>query len=268
MIDQSAGSYAFGDFEENQAELERLINQARIGWNMEREMLLQAGLKPGMNVLDLACGPGVVSCHMAREVAPGRVLGADLSPDLLAAAAEVKAREGQDNVSFSQADVYNLDLPPDEFDFVYARFLFQHLIEPVKALENIRRTTKPGGRVCISDVDDQWLMVWPDRPSFARFTARAAEGQAANGGDRLVGRKIGDYLHRAGFSDIRVLPWVATSFDLGLKTFLDITTKFKQEQIGPADKDWAEEQLKDIYSLLEEPFAWGAVAVFVVTGRA
>ena len=74
-----AGSYKFGTFEKNAEELARLKMQATVAIDMERDAWKTAGLKPGMNVLDLACGPGFIGCELARAVENGTVTGVDIS---------------------------------------------------------------------------------------------------------------------------------------------------------------------------------------------
>lgn len=264
----AAGSYAFGTFEKDREELERLERQASIALPLERAVWERAGLRPGMRVLDLACGPGIVSQALARHVAPAKVVGVDLSQDLLAEARRLQQEaEPLPNLEFRQGNVYDLDLDDASFDFVYARFLFQHLSEPLRALTTIRRVLRPGGVLCAVDVDDAWLMLQPEPVGFEPFTRAAATGQTARGGDRYVGRKLAACCHEAGLADARTDVQVITSHAIGLKTFLDITTGFKSEQIPVEEREMAEAWLAEIYGLLGEPRAWGAVGVFVITAR-
>lgn len=267
----AAGSYAFGSFDENQKELDRLKQQAAASETLERNILARAGLKAGMNVLDMACGPGVVSCLMARMVGDGRVTGVDLSADLLNEARAAAASAGLGNVRFEQANVYELDQAPDQvpgqFDFVYARFLFQHLEFPEKALAAASKVLKPGGVLAILDIDDDWLTLYPEPETFTSFTRRAAEAQQSRGGDRHIGRKLGTLLTRNGFAGVGVAVDTVTSADLGMKNFLDITTGFKLEQLTDREKLLGAAEEAEIRKLADDPEAWGFAAVFVATGR-
>ncbi len=266
-MEKSAGSYEFGTFAENEQELERLVAQAKVALDIEQEIWVKAGLKPGLKVLDLACGPGVISCEMAKMVAPGEVLGLDLSEQLLTLADTHRRQEGVTNVEFQLGDVYELNLGGRTFDFIYARFLFQHLSEPDKALANIVQALKPGGTLCVLDVDDDWVGLYPEPEGFKAFVQAAAEGQRRSGGDRHVGHKLVGYFHAAGLTDVRADIRVVTSFDVGLETYLKVSTLFKHEQIPPEMKDEAEGWLRQINALLDDPTAWGAAGIFVVTGR-
>ena len=266
MSDNSAGSYAFGAFDENQDELARLKQQAAIVSEMEGRVLRDVGLKPGMRVLDLACGPGVVTALLAETVTPADVIGVDLSEDLLNEARAYLKGRGTDNATFQQGDVYSLDESLGLFDFIYTRFLFQHLADPKQALSKILPRLSPGGRLCVVDIDDAWLTLHPEPAGFQRFTKRAAEGQARNGGDRNVGRKLGGMLQEAGLEQVDVHVTTVNSHQLGMRNFLDITTGFKKEQVAEEHANEAREDLEEIYKCVDMKDAWGFVAVFVATG--
>jgi len=147
----AAGSYTFGQFEKNAEELKRLKMQATIALDIEKAVWSKAGLTSDMRVLDLACGPGFISCELARLVNKGDVTGVDISAELIATAHQAKASEKIENVMFQTGNLYELELPANRFDFVYARFVFQHLAKPQLALENILRVLKPGGSFLFVD---------------------------------------------------------------------------------------------------------------------
>ncbi len=264
---EAAGSYAFGEFDENERELTRLKAQAGAAQALERRILQQGGLQPGMRVLDLACGPGVVSCALARMVAPaGWVTGVDLSPDLLAEAKAAAVDQGLDNLSFYQGDVYALDLADASFDFVYARFLFQHLRDPQQALTEAHRVLAPGGRLLVADVDDGWLAMYPTPPTFNAFIERAARTQASQGGNRHVGRQLGELLQGAGFSEVALYVHSLTSDDLGLKPFLDLTTGYKSQLMQGEDQTVVRQELEAIYAFAESQPVRGFTSIFAASG--
>ena len=114
-----------------------------------RQMLLEAGLKPGMRVLDVACGVGTVSCWMAAQVGPnGKVVAVDISSAQLDVARETwKSLADLPEIDFIEASAYGTGLPPESFDIVHARLLLCHLDQPDKALREFHRLLKPGGAV-------------------------------------------------------------------------------------------------------------------------
>ena len=84
-MSSESGTHRFGEFTSDEAELDRLERQATVAWDLERRVLLEAGLKPGMRVLDLACGPGFISSRIAETVQPGgTVTGVDVNDHLMA----------------------------------------------------------------------------------------------------------------------------------------------------------------------------------------
>jgi ubiquinone/menaquinone biosynthesis C-methylase UbiE len=107
-------------------------------------------LAPGLDLLDVGCGPGNLTAALARRVAPGRVVGLDRAPDVVAAAA---ADFTADNLAFTTGDVYALDYPDASFDIVHAHQVLQHITDPVAALRDLRRVLRPGGLLAARDSD-------------------------------------------------------------------------------------------------------------------
>ena len=112
---------------------------------MTARLVEHARLRPGMHVLDLASGTGDPAITLARHVGPnGRVTGTDLSESMLAVARE-NAR-GIANLSFRVADAQSLPFDDESFDVVTCRLGIMYFVDLPKALREIRRVLKPGGR--------------------------------------------------------------------------------------------------------------------------
>jgi len=262
-----AGSYKFGRFEKNTEELERLKLQATIALDTEKDAWKSAGLQSGMQVLDIACGPGFTACELAKFVGEsGHVTGVDINEELIAVAHQAKASEGVENVAFSSGNVYELTLPENTFDFVYARFVFQHLENPQLALENILKVLKPDGVLCVLDIDDNWTSFSPESDAFVQFIRKAGAGQKRKGGNRLIGSQLFGLLREAGFSNVSTNIHPITSEDLGVRYFLGVAVLFRVEMLTQLQKLLALPQLRKIKKAAEAPNAWGSVGVFVTTG--
>lgn len=262
-----AGSYKFGRFEKNDEELERLKLQATVAIDLERQAWQAAGLKPGMKVLDVACGPGFTACELARFVGDaGAVTGVDINEELIAVAHQAKAKEGVTNASFSSGNVYRLELPENAYDFVYARFVFQHLEKPRLALENILKVLKPGGVLCILDVDDNWTSFAPESDAFVTFIRRTGAGQRRKGGNRLIGSQLYGLLCAAGFTAVSTRIWPVTTETLGVRMFLGVAVLFRLEFLTKLQKLLMLPQLRKIKKAAGDPNAWGAVGIFAASG--
>jgi SAM-dependent methyltransferase len=101
-----------------------------------------AGLRPGMNVLDIGCGAGTTTTAIARTVAPGKAVGIDISAPLIA---EARRRAGA-AVEFIEGDASDHPFRP-EFDLAFSRFGTMFFTDPVASFANIRRALKPQGRL-------------------------------------------------------------------------------------------------------------------------
>src|SRR4051794_11291845 len=91
-------------------------------------------IRAGQTVLDVGCGPGTITIDLAERVAPGRVLGVDASPDVIAQASVTAAERGLGNISFATGDAYALDFVDDCFDIVHSHQTLQHLANPAAVL--------------------------------------------------------------------------------------------------------------------------------------
>ena len=156
-------------------------------------------LRPGLEVLDVGCGPGTITVDLARRVAPGRVTGIDRSPDVLA---EARSAAGDADVTFSVGDVYLLDFPDDSFDVVHAHQVLQHLSDPVAALREMRRVCRPGGTVAVRDADYAAFAWAPADPRLERWLAVYRAVARANDAEPDAGRHLLGWARHAGFSDI------------------------------------------------------------------
>ena len=115
-----------------------------------RKKLVQlSNAKKGMTVLDCATGTGDLALEFKKTVgAEGSVIGTDFCAEMLQPApAKAKALDLQ--VQFEQADVTALQYPENKFDITSVSFGIRNVSDPVKALQEMARVTKPGGTVMV-----------------------------------------------------------------------------------------------------------------------
>ena len=107
---------------------------------------------PGEAVLDIGCGAGVdtiIAAHMAGP--SGSVGGIDLVPEMLNRARENARLARALNVEFKEGSAEELPYPDASFDVVISNGVFNLVVDKGKALEEVRRVLKPGGRLMIAD---------------------------------------------------------------------------------------------------------------------
>ena len=117
------------------------------------QALLQkvAALAPGQRVLDVACGTGLVSFDAAHAVGlQGRVVGVDLSGEMVEAAARVAIAHKLHNVEFKRMDAQELEFYEAQFDAALCALGLMYMPQPERALANIARVLKPGGEATFS----------------------------------------------------------------------------------------------------------------------
>jgi ubiquinone/menaquinone biosynthesis C-methylase UbiE len=120
-----------------------------------RELAQLARLAPGESVLDLGCGTGTQAIVAKRRVGPtGLVHGIDPSPEMIARARRKASRAGV-AVEFASASAQGLPFSGPTFDAVMATLTLHHLGGDGlhRAVDEIRRVLKPGGRLLAADID-------------------------------------------------------------------------------------------------------------------
>jgi SAM-dependent methyltransferase len=167
---------------------------------------LRPHLRSGMQLLDVGCGPGTITRELSELVGPtGRVVGIDAAAEVLEAAASALGRhapEDQSNLHFEVGDVMALAFPNETFDVVHAHQVLQHLSDPVSALREMRRVTRPGGIIAVRDADYD-AMTW--FPQLVPLDAWLRTYQAVAQGGGLqpnAGRRLLSWAHEAGLSGI------------------------------------------------------------------
>lgn len=105
---------------------------------------------PDDTVLDVACGPGLLTCAFAHVT--HHATGIDITPAMLDQARNAQKQQGLTNVTWELGDVLSLPWPDRHFSIVATRFSFHHLQDPRAALKEMQRVTKTGGRIVVADM--------------------------------------------------------------------------------------------------------------------
>jgi ubiquinone/menaquinone biosynthesis C-methylase UbiE len=120
---------------------------------IDAQMAAWLGLPAGSRVLDVGCGDGAMVAHFAAAVGDtGHVTGLDTSAEVLAQArTRIVASPYVGRVTLQPGDIARLPFSDHAFDLVWCSFLLHHRPDPVAAVRELRRVTRPGGRVVVRE---------------------------------------------------------------------------------------------------------------------
>lgn len=166
-------------------------------------------LRPGMDVLDVGCGPGTITVELAQLTAPGRTVGIDPAAEVIDGARALGpdpaiGQAGEEaSVDFRVGDVMSLPFDDGSFDVVHAHQVLQHLVDPVGALRQMARVCRPGGVLAVRDSDYDAMTWYPHDPDLDAWLAMYRKVASANGGEPDAGRYLLHWAHEAGLGDVR-----------------------------------------------------------------
>jgi SAM-dependent methyltransferase len=157
-------------------------------------------------VLEAGCGVGAQTVVLADNSPQTAFTAIDISAESLAAARRRTQKASITNVTFQQADIFDLPFPPAHFDHVFVCFVLEHLPNPAGALEALMQVLKPGGSITVIEGDHGSAYFYPDSDHARRAIQCLVDLQQQAGGDSLIGRRLYPLLVQAGYRDVNVSP--------------------------------------------------------------
>lgn len=157
-------------------------------------------LTASTELLDVGAGPGTITADLATRVA--RVTATEVGEPELALSREIVAARGLTNVDFAVEDVHALSFDDDSFDVAHAHQVLQHVSDPVQALRELARVTRPGGVVAVRDSDYAGFVWWPQLPELEDWMRLYQAAARANGGEPDAGRRLLAWAHAAGLEEV------------------------------------------------------------------
>ena len=206
-----------------------------------RQQAIWSGLRPGMRVLDVGCGPGKTTSILYEMVQPGgAAVGIDLSLERISHAKTNYCQ--QPGIDFK---VYNLKKPLEgigQFDLIWARFILEYFRkESFDIVYNLSQVLNPGGYLCLMDLDYNCLSHHELPPMIQDILIKIMiRAEEEDNFDAYAGRKLYSYLFDHGFINIQV-NLMAHHLFYGSISDTDIFNWMKKIEI-------AQKRFKDLFS--------------------
>jgi SAM-dependent methyltransferase len=187
----------------SERESERLHDQA----NTLRDLLHHDTVyPPGSRVLEAGCGVGAQTIILAKNSPEAEFTSIDISLDSISKARDLINREKISNVRFRQADIFALPFEEESFDHVFVCFVLEHLQDPVKALNELRKVLKTGGSLTVIEGDHGSCYFHPETSEALLAWRCLIRVQAYLKGNSLIGRQLFPLLNKAHLKKINVSP--------------------------------------------------------------
>ena len=179
--------YALGH---SQRELDRLAAQARLINPITRQFFVEAGIAPGMRVLDVGSGAGDVAFLVAELVGPsGEVIGTDRASAAIASARARADSLSLRNVAFREGDPTEIEFDRP-FDAIVGRYVLVFSRDPAGMIRNLARNLRPSGVMVFHELDTRGFLSYPTLPIYDRCVFWITETFRLNGDDTRVGLKL------------------------------------------------------------------------------
>lgn len=164
--------------------------------------LREMALRGDERIIDFGSGLGQFTRAMSRAVPGGHVVGIERDARQLAGAIRLaREEEGGGRVEFRAGDVLNPPLREEEwgsFDVAHARFVLEHLHDPLPVVSKMVRAVRAGGRIILADDDHGMMRVSPDPPGFSDLWQAYIRSYDRNRTDPFIGKRLVALLHAAG----------------------------------------------------------------------
>ena len=159
-------------------------------------------LRPGMDLLDLDCGPGSITLGLAQAVWPGEVTGLDQNPEQVENARSALAKAQVKNARFVTGDALDLPFPDSSLDVVHCHGFLMHSPSIKEQLTEIVRVLKPGGILASRDMDVPSSFIAPTHESNRGMWEMLGEVIRREGGNPWMGRQLKTFFVNAGLEDV------------------------------------------------------------------
>ena len=217
------------------------------GWNHAIDLDILGQVTPlstASRLLDVGCGPYDVGTQILKR--HPRV-------KLIALEAEQQPAPTMPRLCAIRADARQIPLGDHAVDISYARFLLQHVPEPLQVLRGMARVTRPGGSVAAMEVDEGAILLHPQPPEVRQQGEAFVASLATAGKDRFLGRRLKNLLLQAGLKQVGVQAVTLTTEQVSMEAFWHLV--MTRRGFSAEVPDWA-----------KVPGAFGCIVLFLGWG--
>lgn len=259
--DSSTPDYTLGSVEEFARRQRRHTAENRAAY-------LLPHLKPGLAVLDFACGAGGISIGLAKAVAPGELHGVDMEQSQIDLARAAARDSGCGNAIFHVGDVTRLPFEDDFFDVTHCHNVLLHVPDTGAVLSEVRRVLKPGGLIACRELVFGASVAHPGSERTKKLWQMYLDVLRADDGHPEIGMDLKNQLLMAGFTNVRAsMSFTTFSEPEEISAFHDLVTEgFLSQEITDAAmkyRAWTEKMSQEVRETWDE---WrnhpGAIAAF------
>jgi SAM-dependent methyltransferase len=192
---------------EHVGEALRLEKQAKQNGYVLEEELQNLTIKSGDKVLDAGCGNGLMTRFLKQNYSNISVSGCDFSELRLKQAMAMNRESNIFGVDFFSCDLENIPKNTNSFDKIVSRYVFEHLANPQKVMDELYRVVNVGGEVSVIDFDGMFFNLYNDDKI---LQAQLDQIRINLNFDLFIGRKLPTLMQKSGFKNIN---WKFTCVD-------------------------------------------------------
>jgi SAM-dependent methyltransferase len=240
-----------------------LAAQAECVWPQERPLIERYALPAEARILDGGCGTGEISWRLAAMLPRATVLGVDVL-DIHLEAARRRHADLAPRLRFENRSIFDLGLPERSFDLVVCRHVLQSIPHPERALAELARVTRSGGRLHVIAEDYGMIHFQPRRlDSDALWDVAPRAFGRATGTDLHLGRRAYSLLRELGLRDVTLDYVIVDTLRVPRERFADIWIAWRDgfaDPIGehsPINAAEARAHFDDMIETIRDPNGYG-----------
>lgn len=266
------GSYQLQNFTKNrETEVTRLKSQVELFFEREFDIYRKTGLKDNMDILECGSGPGYLIKSIVQRLPGCNATALEIDPFLFSVLSENSESEGRKLYRAVNGSIYETGFSDNSFDFIVTRLVIEHLEKPLKAIAELRRILRPGGKLVIVSNDFAYhLLTFPMITELNEMYDAYCRSRLSEGGNPYIARQLPVYLEKSGFGSINLDIVTAHSRLSGDEPFLkaeNVNISKSLVEAGFLNRNSLASLVEKWFDMLRDPNHIFYRQLFVVSGQ-